>query len=70
MGKVKVSSPEMTTVATGLCALRGIPGTCLGHFFGSSTNSELEAARQLRVERCDHHHRECSTFKHSNCVTK
>ena len=28
------SSPESTTTAAGLCAMRGLPGTRLGHFFG------------------------------------
>ena len=42
--RVKASSPESTTTTARLCTLRGLPGPRLGHFFGGSIDSELEAS--------------------------
>ena len=48
-----------------------MPGTCLGHFFSGSTDSESEAASPLTSEeRCDRRHREYSTFERSNCASR
>ena len=47
MVKVKASSPKSTTNTARLCALQGLPGSRLGHFFGGSIDSELEAAHPL-----------------------